>query len=81
MVKTEIGTRYLREIKDVELFKEQALSEQESITKRRAALWALGHVGSTAEGLKLIKEQKIMKTIVKMAESSEHLSLRGYGFS
>jgi hypothetical protein len=41
-------------------------------------LWAIGHIGSSSFGFKIIKEAKIMKDIVKMAESSEILSIRGY---
>ena len=48
--------------------------------KKRAALWAIGHIGSNSYGFKLIKEAKIVKEVVKMAESAEILSLRGYTY-
>lgn len=77
LVKTEEGAQYLRQTNDVEYFKEELLSPSTPLTRKRAALWAIGHIGSTDFGFKLIQEADILKEIVKMAESAEILSLRG----
>jgi len=77
LVKTEMGAQYLKQTQDIDQFKKLILSEETPLMKKRATLWALGHVGSSPEGLKLIKEAKIIKEIVKMAEQSNILSLRG----
>jgi rapamycin-insensitive companion of mTOR len=47
------------------------------LIRKRAALWAIGHIGSSENGFKLIQEAEILEGIVKMAETSEILSLRG----
>jgi rapamycin-insensitive companion of mTOR len=61
----------------VEHFKKEIFSHEVPLIRRRAALWAIGHIGSTEYGFRLIKESKMIKDIVRMAESSEILSLRG----
>ena len=53
-----------------------------NITEKRAALWALGCIGSTSLGFKtLIMEQKILHMIIHLAETCPCLSVRGYGIS
>jgi rapamycin-insensitive companion of mTOR len=77
LVKTETGTDYLMQTQDIENFKKEILSNDIPLIKRRAALWAIGHIGSNTYGFRLVKEAKIIKEIVKLAESAEVLSLRG----
>lgn len=45
--------------------------------KKRAALWAVGHIGSNEHGIVLIQEQDLIQPIVNLAENAEFLSLRG----
>lgn len=62
----------------MDYFKEELLSPNTPLIRKRAALWAIGHIGSTDFGFRLIQEADILKDIVRMAESAEILSLRGY---
>ena len=77
LVKTEDGAEYLQQTSDIEYFKEEILSEKTPLIRKRAALWAIGHIGSSEYGFKLIQDTDILKDIVKMAESAEILSIRG----
>jgi rapamycin-insensitive companion of mTOR len=45
--------------------------------RKRAALWTIGHIGSSEYGFKLIQEADILKIIVDLAENAEILSIRG----
>jgi rapamycin-insensitive companion of mTOR len=45
--------------------------------KKRAALWAIGHIGSNENGIKLVLEQELVQPLIKLAEQAETLSLRG----
>ncbi len=54
LVKTEEGTKYLKSTNDIEYFKKELMSPETSLVKKRAALWAIGHIGSSEHGFKLI---------------------------
>ena len=43
----------------------------------KAAVWALGHIGSAIGGLDLLMEEKVLDDLVKLAESCPILSIRG----
>jgi rapamycin-insensitive companion of mTOR len=45
--------------------------------KKRAALWAVGHIGSSDHGIKLVLEQELVQPLIKLAETADTLSLRG----
>jgi len=47
--------------------------------EKKSALWALGNIGSSKTGFKFI-ENGVLETIVKMAENSSCLSIRGTCF-
>lgn len=48
------------------------------VSALKAALWAVGHVGSSELGIELIQEEFAFKHIVKIAESFDVLSVRGF---
>jgi rapamycin-insensitive companion of mTOR len=77
LVKTDEGARYLKSTNDVEYFKKEILSSETSLLRKRAALWTIGHIGSTEQGFQLLQEADIPKEIVNLAQNSEILSLRG----
>lgn len=77
LVKTEQGAKYLKQTNDIEYFKKEVLSPDTSLTRKRAALWTIGHIGSSEEGFALLQEADVIKEIVNLAENSEILSLRG----
>ena len=43
----------------------------------KAAVWALGHIGSTVGGLDLLIKEDVVSDLVVMAESCPVLSVRG----
>ena len=76
-MKTIEGAQYLKQTNDVDYFKKEMLSPDTSLTRKRAALWTLGHIGSSENGFSLLQENDILREIVNLAENSEILSLRG----
>ena len=56
LVKTHGGATFLRKVKHLEKFKQDILSPDTSLLQKRAALWAIGHIGSNEHGIKLILE-------------------------
>ena len=77
LVKTKKGADYLRRSLHLEQFKADILSKDTVMLKKRAALWAIGHIGSNENGIKLVLEQELVQPIIKLAENAETLSLRG----
>ncbi len=61
----------------MEYFKKEMLSEETPLSRKRAALWTLGHIGSSEYGFQILQEADILKEVVNLAENSEILSLRG----
>ena len=49
----------------------------EDIHEVKAAIWALGHIGSTVGGLELLLKEGVVSDLVVMAESCPVLSVRG----
>ena len=47
---------------------------------KRAALWSLGHIGSTPTGFSFLADRDLVPLLVDLAESSPVLSLRGTAF-
>ena len=43
----------------------------------KAAIWALGHIGSAMGGLDLLVMEGVMANLVKLAETCPVLSIRG----
>ncbi|XP_030844625.1 rapamycin-insensitive companion of mTOR-like isoform X2 [Strongylocentrotus purpuratus] len=52
----------------------------DTILNLKAALWALGHTGSTTWGLKLLQQEGIIPDIIRLAEECEVFSIRGTCF-
>jgi rapamycin-insensitive companion of mTOR len=46
----------------------------------KAALWAVGHIGTSIFGLPLLQEADVIKDLVAVCEKSTTLSLRGTAF-
>ncbi|XP_074546078.1 rapamycin-insensitive companion of mTOR-like isoform X2 [Halichoeres trimaculatus] len=53
------------------------LDRWEGIKQLKAALWALGNIGSSNWGLNLLQEEGVIPDIVDLAHSCEVLSIRG----
>ncbi|XP_041667184.1 rapamycin-insensitive companion of mTOR-like isoform X2 [Cheilinus undulatus] len=53
------------------------LDRWEGIKQLKAALWALGHIGSSTWGLNLLQDEGVIPDLVDLAHSCEVLSIRG----
>ncbi|XP_028829344.1 rapamycin-insensitive companion of mTOR-like isoform X2 [Denticeps clupeoides] len=53
------------------------LDQWEGIKQLKAALWALGNIGSSNWGLNLLQEENVIPDIVALAQHCEVLSIRG----
>ncbi|XP_036384434.1 rapamycin-insensitive companion of mTOR-like isoform X1 [Megalops cyprinoides] len=53
------------------------LDKWEGIKQLKAALWALGNIGSSNWGLNLLQEENVIPDIVALAQHCEVLSIRG----
>ncbi|ORY02958.1 Rapamycin-insensitive companion of mTOR, N-term-domain-containing protein [Clohesyomyces aquaticus] len=54
--------------------------DPETILKLKGCLWAVGNVGSMELGAPFLEKSDVVKWIVKIAETSEVMSLRGTAF-
>ena len=77
LVKTRAGAEYLRQSKHLEIFRRDILSQDTSLIQKRAALWAMGHIGANDFGIKLIIDYDLVQPIINLAENADYLSLRG----
>ena len=50
---------------------------KEDVTIYKAAIWALGHIGSTQRGLELLLQEGAVEDLVELAEECPLLSIRG----
>ena len=53
------------------------VSCHDDIITFKAAIWALGHIGSAAGGLDLLIKEGVVENLVKLAETCPVLSIRG----
>jgi rapamycin-insensitive companion of mTOR len=77
LVKTKAGAEYLRQSKHLEKFRQDILSTDTPLVAKRAALWALGHIGANELGIRLIIDADLIQPIINLAENADFLSLRG----
>ena len=54
-----------------------AISSHDDIITFKAAIWALGHIGSAIGGLDLLVREGVLANLVKLAETCPVLSIRG----
>ena len=77
LAKTSNSIQILRESNQVPEFKEKLLDEKTSIMERKALLWIFGLIGSTDYGVELLDENDVIEEIIKIAEESTYLSVKG----
>ncbi|KAJ3339684.1 hypothetical protein HDU93_007910 [Gonapodya sp. JEL0774] len=71
---------FIRFVEYVRRLPADADLEPENISKLKAVLWAVGHVGTSEMGHTFLSEANIIVDIVALAESSPVLSVRGTSF-
>ena len=54
-----------------------SICSHDDITEFKAAIWALGHIGSAVGGLELLVKEGVIEIMVSLAESCPVLSIRG----
>eukprot|EP00300_Choanocystis_sp_HF-7_P010484 c16970_g1_i2.p1 GENE.c16970_g1_i2~~c16970_g1_i2.p1 ORF type:complete len:1167 (+),score=303.98 c16970_g1_i2:201-3503(+) len=74
---THTGLDMLNATPHLALFASQVASSSVSPLQRRAALWALGHIGASPVGLQALERINVVKAIVSLAQEADCLSLRG----
>ncbi|XP_078353189.1 rapamycin-insensitive companion of mTOR-like isoform X2 [Oculina patagonica] len=81
LVQKKNGFKLLQRSNDVELFARtlQTLEPKtrEDVVELKAALWALGHVGSTNWGINFLVEEAVIPEIVRLAEECGNFAIRG----
>ncbi|XP_048583211.1 rapamycin-insensitive companion of mTOR isoform X2 [Nematostella vectensis] len=84
LVQKKNGFKLLQKTNDIELCVRtiQTLEPdtREKVIEIKAALWALGHCGSSNWGITLLMEEDVIPDIVRMAEESENFAIRGTCF-
>ncbi|XP_062509189.1 rapamycin-insensitive companion of mTOR-like [Corticium candelabrum] len=50
------------------------------VLDKKAAIWALGHIGTSHWGVQLLQNQYVIEQLVEVAETSPVLSIRGTAF-
>ncbi|XP_068727211.1 rapamycin-insensitive companion of mTOR-like isoform X1 [Montipora capricornis] len=81
LVQKKNGFKLLQKTNDVELFASTVrtleLNTAEDVLKLKAALWALGHVGSTNWGINFLVEEAIIAEMVHLAVDCGNFAIRG----
>ncbi|XP_043502898.1 rapamycin-insensitive companion of mTOR isoform X2 [Polistes fuscatus] len=61
---------------DLEIRDDQSINLEKQILKTKSALWALGHIGTSAAGVEQLNHSGIIETIASMAETCPYYSIR-----
>jgi hypothetical protein len=64
----------------IKAYSKKNIISTNKILKLKAVLWAVGHIGSTKNGVSFLIEDGIINTIIKLAENSTILSIKGTCF-
>ncbi|XP_025081196.1 rapamycin-insensitive companion of mTOR-like [Pomacea canaliculata] len=56
------------------------LREDSDILKLKTALWAVGHIGSSAYGVSVLEEENVVPELIRLAEECGVFSIRGTAF-
>ncbi|SDA01470.1 BZ3500_MvSof-1268-A1-R1_Chr10-1g02698 [Microbotryum saponariae] len=86
LVKTSEGCAILEDSDHFLMFadyiRDHALEDQdpEILLSLKAALWAVGHIGSTTGGLEFLDGELVIPSIVEIAEDSPVYSMRGTAY-
>ncbi|XP_071799748.1 rapamycin-insensitive companion of mTOR-like [Asterias amurensis] len=70
--------QYIPELCDIVRYAD--ITSYSSILNLKAALWALGHTGTSSYGLQLLSAESIIPDIIRLAEECEVFSIRGTCF-
>ena len=77
LVKTKPGAQFLKSKRHLDAFKQDIVTDNTSLKKKRAALWAIGHIGAHENGIELVTKADLIQPIINLAERADVLSLRG----
>lgn len=80
IAKTPAGREMLENSGHFESFVRAVVDHRASSLKKRAALWTIGHIGSSETGFELLRETEIVEYISDQAKSCGTLSMRGTCF-
>eukprot|EP01132_Coremiostelium_polycephalum_P001142 gene1142-1449_t len=80
LAKTEEGCKILRKSNAFPTFVQVAKDYKANPLDRRAAIFAIGQIGSSVPGFSFLEEYNVIPLIVDLAENSSCLSIRGTCF-
>jgi hypothetical protein len=79
LAKTEEGCKLIHQsghfVRFVEIL--NASPNQVTHLKRRASIWAIGHIGASETGFHFLEEHNVLPQLVQLAETSPCFSIRG----
>ena len=74
--KTETGAQAIASMNVIDKFVTQIKNENLPSSERRAALWALGHIGASEHGFRLLNVDHV-RAVIQVAVEDPTLSMRG----
>ncbi|EGG19480.1 cytosolic regulator of adenylyl cyclase [Cavenderia fasciculata] len=80
LAKTEEGCDILKRSNSFPTFVKIATDQRANPLERRAAIFAIGQIGSSQAGFRFLEDHNVVPLIVEMAEKATCLSLRGTCF-
>jgi len=66
LVKTDKGVKLLKETGHFANLITNLRSKQSTVLQKRVALWAVGNIGRTQRGIALLKQENIIKDLLKV---------------
>lgn len=86
LARTDLGYKMLADSGHFKTFHDAvkngftATNDLNDTVKFKGAIWAVGHIGSSVNGLKLLEPMQTVEALVKLAETSSVLSVKGTSF-
>jgi hypothetical protein len=80
LAKTEEGCKLIRQSGHFVQFVKALTTppDQGTLLRRRASIWAIGHIGASETGFHFLEEYNVLPQLVQLAENSPSFSIRGY---
>jgi len=78
--KTKEGCEILSKSQDVTDFIQCMQDTKAKAINRRAALWAVGYIGSSDTGFQFLEKYNALRILIELAENSPNISIRGTCF-
>jgi len=77
LVKTKIGSNFFQRSQHFESLVATLKNPTENPKDRRAAIWAIGHIGVSEHGIEFLEKYDIVQYLAKLTQTAPWLSIRG----